>query len=184
MSMKGVMTGEDLLRMPRGRKRYELVKGELIEGVLPGGEHGERCGRIGCLLGDFVDAHQLGRVGVESGFYTSRNPDSVRGPDAFFISKERLDPDIEVRGYYEVVPDLVVEVISPGDTFAEVMEKVDEYLAVGVRLVWLVDVRRRTVVVHPGGQVLRETDTLTGADVLPGFSVPVARLFRAKQRAH
>ncbi|MBI5368538.1 MAG: Uma2 family endonuclease [Planctomycetes bacterium] len=181
MSTKTLMTGAEMLRLPRGKGKCELVLGVLYELPPPGGEHGERSVRIGRILDDFVEAHQLGRVGVESGFYTSRNPDSVRGPDAFFISKDRLDPDIEVPGYYEVVPDLVVEVLSPGESFAEVMEKVEEYLGAGVRLVWLADTRRRTIVVHPGGRVLHEGETLTGEIVLPGFAVPVERLFRRKR---
>ncbi|MBI2875873.1 MAG: Uma2 family endonuclease [Candidatus Tectomicrobia bacterium] len=181
MGMKTLMTGEDLLRMPDEGKRYELVKGELIEMTPPGGEHGECTGRIFRLLDEFVEEHELGRVGVESGFYLSRDPDTVRGPDAFFISKERLDADLEVVGYYEVVPDLVVEVVSPGDTFNEVMDKVNEYLEAGVRLVWIIDTKCRLVVIYPGGQSLTEIETLTGRDVLPGFSVPVSRLFRQKK---
>jgi Uma2 family endonuclease len=180
MATRTLITGEDLLHLPDNGKRYEVVQGELREMSPPGMEHGERAVRIGRLLDEFVEAHELGRVGVESGFYLARNPDTVRGPDAFFVSKERLALDVEVIGFCEVIPDLVVEVISPGDTFTEVMEKVQEYLEAGVRLVWVVDSRRRAVVVYPGGHTLAETDTLTGGDVLPGFAVPVARLFRRR----
>jgi Uma2 family endonuclease len=182
MATPTLMTGEDLLRMPDNGKRYELVKGELIEMSPPGGEHGERASRIGRLLDEFVEEHDLGRVGMESGFYLSRNPDTVRSPDAFFISKERLDPDAEVFGYYEVIPDLVVEIVSPSDTFNEVIDKVDEYLAAGVRLVWVVNLKRRSVIIYPGGQTLTEDDTLTGGNVLPGFAVPVSRLFRRRKK--
>lgn len=173
-----LITGAELWHMPDAGKKLELVKGELIEMAPPGGDHGERALRIGRLLDEFVEAHALGRVGVESGFYLARDPDTVRGPDAFFISKERLPVDVTVEGYYPVVPDLAVEVISPNDTFTGVTEKVEEYLAAGVRLVWVIDPKRRTVLVYPGGQTLTEADRLSGGDVLPGFAVPVTRLFR------
>ena len=78
------------------------------------------------------------------------------------------------------MPDLVVEVLSPSDTPAEVEEKVRIYLAVGVPLVLLVDPRRRTVRVRkPDGtdRLLTEADELTGEEVLPDFRLPVARLF-------
>lgn len=181
MATQTAMTGEDLWRLSDSGKYYELVQGELRQMSPPGMEHGERAVRIGRLLDEFVEEHELGRVGVESGFYLARNPDTVRGPDAFFVSKERLPLEVEVVGFCEVLPDLVVEVVSPGDTFTEVMEKVQEYLAAGVRLVWVVDSRRHVVLVYPGGHTLAETDTLTGGEVLPGFTVPVTRLFRRRR---
>jgi Uma2 family endonuclease len=182
MATQTLMTGEDLLRMPDNGKRYELVKGELIEMSPPGGEHGQRATRIGRLLDEFVEEHDLGQVAMESGFYLTRDPDTVRGPDVLFVSREKLDPDVEVYGYYEVIPDLVVEIVSPGDTFNEVIDKVDEYLAAGVRLVWVVNMKRRSVIIYPGGQTLTEDDTLTGGNVLPGFAVPVSRLFRRRKK--
>lgn len=181
MSIKTILTGQDLLRMASRGKRFELVRGELVEMTPPGWEHGKSAVRLARLLAEFVEEHQLGSVGVESGFYLARNPDTVRGPDAFFVSKERLDPDAEVIGFCEVVPDLVVEIVSPGDTFAEIMGKVDEYLAAGVRRVWVVNLQRRTVIVYPGAVTLRETDTLSGEDVIPGFAAPVSRLFRPRK---
>jgi Uma2 family endonuclease len=159
MASHTLITGEALLHMPDTDKKVELVKGELIEMAPPGGDHGERALRIARLLDKFVEIHTLGRVGVESGFYLARDPDTVRGSDAFFISKERLPLDVAVEVYYTVA-------------------KVDEYLAAGVRLVWVIDPKRRTVVVYPGGQTLTEADRLSGGNVLPGFSIPVTRLFR------
>lgn len=182
MATKTLLTGEDLLRMPDDGKRYELVRGELVEMAPPGETHGVLASRIDRLLGEFVEEHDLGTVGVESGFYLERNPDTVRGPDVWFISKDRFDPDMEVEGYCEIVPDLVVEIISLNDTYREVMDKVDEYLQAGVRLVWVVDPKRRTITLYPGAATVREGDLLTGGDVLPGFSVPVLRLFQRKKK--
>jgi len=175
------LTGDDLLRLPDDSRDYELVRGELIEMPLPGGSHGMCQARLGAMLDEFVERHELGRVGISSGFYVRRDPDTVRGPDVMFISKEKLDPELEVEGYLEVVPDLVAEIVSPHDMHSELMAKVDEYLAAGVRQVWLVDSRRHAVTIYPGAQTLHESDTLTGGEVLPGFQTPVWRLFRRRQ---
>lgn len=180
MSTKTLLTGEDLLRLG-DIGRCELVKGELIPLSPAGGIHGRHTARIVQLLQDFVDEHDLGSVyGAETGFYLSRDPDTVRGVDAMFYSRERLDPAEEIEGFLPFAPDLAVEVVSPSDKWTEVEEKVDQYLSVGVRLVWVINPRRRTVSIYPGGKVLHETDVLTGGEVLPGFSCPVARLFGLK----
>jgi len=176
-----LLTGDDLLRLPDDGRDYELVRGELIEMPPPGGSHGDRQSCLAQLLRNFNDEAELGTVLTESGFYLRRDPDTVRGPDVMFISKEKLDPNLEVEGYFEVVPDLVVEVISPSDRHSDVMAKVDEYLAAGVRAIWLVDSRRHAVTIYPGAQTLHETDTLTGGEVLPGFQTPVWRIFRRKE---
>lgn len=177
-----VLTGEELLRMPENGLRYELVRGELVELSPPSGGHGKRQVRIAQLLANYVDEYNLGTVATESGFYIQRDPDTVRGPDVLFFSKDRLDPDVDVEGYYELPPDLAVEIVSPGDTYTEVAERVDEYKRAGVKQIWVVDNRRRTVTIHPEGRTLGEADTLSGADVLPGFSIPVSRIFRRKTR--
>lgn len=182
MATKTLLTGEDLLRMPDDGKRYELVRGELVEMSPPGWPHGMYAVRIARLLDEFVEENDLGTVGVESGFYLERDPDTVRGPDAWFIRKERFDPDTAAVGYGEIVPDLAVEIVSPGDTYTEVAEKVEEYLQAGVRLVWVVDPKRRTVTLYPGANTLKEEDLLPGGEVLPGFAVPVSRLFQRKKK--
>ncbi|MBI3946263.1 MAG: Uma2 family endonuclease [Armatimonadetes bacterium] len=186
MAVATRMTGEELRQLPDDGRRYELVGGELVAMTPPGGSHGERALRIGRLLDEFVEEHGLGWVAAASGVYLAHDPDTVRGPDVLFISRERLGADVrerlgadvEVTGYYDVVPDLVVEVVSPGDTDTETIEKVGDYLRAGVRLVWVVDIRTRRVTLHPGAEILSAEDTLTGGDVLPGFAVPVSRLFQ------
>lgn len=176
-----LLTGDDLLRLPDDGKDYELVRGELIEMPPPGFGHAERQSRLAQLLQNFNDEADLGRIATEGGFYLSRDPDTVRAPDVMFIRKERLDPDLEIEGYLEIIPDLVAEVISPSDRHSDVMDKIEDYLTAGVRVVWLVDSRRHAVTIYPGAQTLHESDTLTGGDVLPGFQTPVWRLFRRKQ---
>jgi Uma2 family endonuclease len=117
---------------------------------------------------------------VEVGFVLEHDPDTVRAPDVAFVTAARV-PDATSRGkYFDGAPDLAVEVVSPGDTAAEVLEKVQEYLAAGCQMVWVIESKTRTVVSYrPDGsaKVLREDDQLSGEDVLPGFSVPVRRVF-------
>ncbi len=125
-----------------------------------------------------VVPNNLGWVGSESGVITEQDPDSVRGPDVYFFSIERSPTP--PTGYGEVVPDLVVEIRSPSDRNRAIREKVSEYLAAGVRLVWVVDPETRTAVVYSGnmrGVEHGEDDTITGGDVLPGFACKVAQFF-------
>ncbi len=102
----------------------------------------------------------------------------MRSPDAAFVSFERM-PDVPV-GFAPVAPELAVEVLSPDDTVRELDERMDDYSAAGTRAVWVIDPDRRTVAIHSSTgptRRLREHDTLDGADVLPGFAMPVRALF-------
>lgn len=159
--------------------QYELIRGELIKMSPASPRHGEVCSAIGALLHVFVKPRGLGRVAVnDPGVITERDPDTVRGPDVAFWSRERL-PELPDR-FTEVPPDLAVEVVSPRDTHREVVEKALHFLDHGVRLVWVVDPEDRIVMVYRSRhevRILRETDELSGEDVLPGFSCGVSELF-------
>lgn len=175
------MTAEDLWRLPNDHMRHELVRGELITMAPAGAERGMIGMRIGRVLGQFVDEAKLGFVfNADTGFFLSRNPDSVRAPDTAFVVAGRVGPSGLPQKYFDGPPDLAVEVLSPSDTVQEVDEKIAEYLDSGCRLAWVVSPRRKTVTVHrPNEQplVLRETDTVTGGEVLPGFSCLVRTFF-------
>jgi len=130
-------TADELFNLP-SEERYELVKGELLTmPPPPGAEHAAITANITVLLGQFVQALDLGRVYVESGFHLERDPDTVLAPDFAFIKKERLSA--VPKGYHFGAPDLVVEVLSPGDRKARVEEKTSRWLASGVSVVWLVN---------------------------------------------
>ena len=104
----------------------------------------------------------------------------MREPDINYISAERLPLDVEVTGYYEVIPDLVVEVVSPGDSAREVMYKALMWLSYGPRLVWAISPGSRTVDVYRPGErtvTLGVDDALDGLGVLPGFTCPVSDIF-------
>jgi Uma2 family endonuclease len=175
------MTAEDLWRMPADGQLRELVRGELREMAPAGFDHGAICSTVARLLGNHVFEHRLGVVvGAETGFVLARTPDVVRGADAAFVAAGRIPAAGRPVKFFEGPPDLAVEVVSPSDTVEAIDEKVDDYLAAATRLVWLVNPRRRTVTVYRPGEnpvILRDTDTLHGQDVVPGFESVVARLF-------
>ena len=176
-----LITAEEFFRMPQPAdgSRQELVRGVVITMPPPGGRHGACCSKVDRRLGNHVEANRLGTVCAnDTGFVSERDPDSVRGPDISFWTRERL-PEVP-DGYVELAPDLAVEVVSPGDHYSRVQNKVRHYLARGVRMVWVVDPEDRSVTVYrPGNQavILEESATLTGEDVVPGFSCRVADLF-------
>ena len=146
-----------------------------------GGTHGKTAMNIGTALFQFVKQHNLGIVfSVGTGFHTTHDPDTVRSADAIFFSNERVEELGDLTGFLRLSPDLAVEVMSPGDTYTEVEEKVAEYFNAGVRLIWVVVPKTQGIVVYrPRKEALRlnREDKLTGENVLPGFEISVAELF-------
>ena len=134
------MTAEQLLKLPDNGMRRELVLGELREMAPAGDEHGEIAMTIGSHLAQHVKSESLGRTyAAETGFLITRDPDTVRAPDAAFVRQDVIDATGRLRGFRIGAPDLAVEVISPGDTYTEVHEKVMEWLDAGSRMVVVVD---------------------------------------------
>ena len=133
-----------------------------------------------------VRERQHGRAfAAETGFVLARNPDTVRAPDASFVSYDRLAQGELPPGYIEMAPDLAVEVTSPNDSAREVEQKTDSWLAAGTSEVWVVSPQRCTVTVHRLSEpatVFDESQTLTGGDLLPGFEVSSPRAFRVTAR--
>lgn len=166
---------------PRPGVLLELVMGEVREMSLPKPRHGEVAMEIARLLANHARAGRSGKVfAAETGFVTTRNPDSVRGADVAFVGAERLARVTTSQGWYPVVPDLVVEVASPDDRPAAVAAKIAHWLAAGVRLLWQVDPALETVEVHRPARepvTLGAADTIDGGDVLPGFACRVAEFF-------
>lgn len=178
MAMTNVWTAEEVGRLPDDGFRYALIEGVLYRMPPTKPRHGRVTLLAGRHIGEFVERHGLGAVYDQSGFILARGPDVLLGPDLAFVRGDRL-PDDEDE-YPLLAPDLVVEVLSPSQTGPSVDEKTDHYLAAGVCLVWALDPARRTVRVRrPDGtdRLLSEHDDLDGEDVLPGFRLPVARLF-------
>lgn len=175
------VTAGELLRMPDDGFRYELVRGELRQMTPAGSAHGFIAARLLGSLQRHVDANNLGRTyAAETGFKISSEPDTVRAPDAAFVSRERVEQAGEVAGYWPGAPDLAVEVVSPGDAHSEVVEKALAWLDAGCRMVLVVDPKNRIVTVYRAPRdvsVLGEDDTVDGANVVPRWELSVAELF-------
>jgi Uma2 family endonuclease len=180
MGVPHLVSAEELERMG-SNARYELVRGELVSVSPPGGEHGELTVLLATALVNFVRPRRLGTVYIETGFILSRHPDTVRGPDVAFVSRERRTSlGGRIRGFIPGAPDLAVEIRSPGDTLAELSAKAAEYLRAGTRLVWVVDPATSNVHLHrPGAadSVIRSGASLDGEAVIPGFKFPLNELF-------
>lgn len=176
-----LLTADDLLRLYSEGVRGELIQGVLHETMASGEEHGEIVTNMVLILGGFVKPRRLGRlVASDVGVRLERDPDTVREPDLAFVSAEKRPLDVRNAGYLEVVPDLVVEIVSPGDRPADVVEKARMWLSFDAGLVWVVYPETRTVGVHrPDASevMLGENDTLDGGAALPGFSCTVRDIF-------
>jgi Uma2 family endonuclease len=180
IAQKKLLTAEEFFLLPDPEKgsQQELVRGEIITLALPGGIHGVCCSKAGRRLGNFVEDNDRGTVtSNDTCFITERGPDSVRGPDIAYWSKERL-PVVPV-GYIEIASDMLVEVLSPSNTSKQIRAKLLEYFARGVRMVWVIPPEDRTLTIYvtpDEGRVLHELALVTGEDVLPGFTGRVSDL--------
>ena len=178
-----LLTAADLLALHAEGIRGELIRGVISETMSAGGEHGEIVMYLGWALQNFVLPRRLGRVtGSDAGVLLERSPDTVREPDIAFFSAAKIPPGVRVRGYYEVPPDLAVEIASPTDSAAALNDKALMWLRYGARLVWTLHPDARRVDIHtPDGAVrsLTDGDALDGGDVLPGFTCPVSDIFDA-----
>ncbi len=147
----------------------------------PGSRHGQVCNKVGRITGNHADDHDLGHVlSNDSGVITERGPDTVRGADVSFYSYERVPKGPLPRGYLDVPPDVVFEVLSPDDRWRKVLGKVAEYLDAGVQVVVVLDPERRMIHVFTDDEptrILTDRDELTIPGLLGDFRVPVHRFF-------
>jgi Uma2 family endonuclease len=177
-----LMTAEEFARLPAPAdgSRQELVCGKVVSMPPPGFRHGFVQGRVYGLLDQYARPRKAGRVVVEVGVITERDPDKVRAPDVSYWSAETLPLDLVPEGYPDVPADLCVEILLPDKKLPVVRVKIKEYFARGVKRVWVVDPDNRTVTVYTSpdqGRILHESAALSGEDVMPGFSCQVAEIF-------
>jgi Uma2 family endonuclease len=173
------MTAEEFWDHPSSRW-CELIDGVPVEMSPPGFEATTTAGSVVWLLSAHVRPNHLGYVLTDPGVIVRRNPDAVRAPDAAFIRADRIPPTGMPQRYSDIVPDLIVEVVSPGDRPAEIQTKIREWIEGGARLVWVIYPASKTVHVIRSlrdREVLGVDDRLEGGDVLPGFSCSVVELF-------
>jgi Uma2 family endonuclease len=176
-----LLTAEQFEQLPDDGKLYELIDGELREMAPTVNWHGEVESNLVIRLGSHVQRHALGRVSCGEVLYiVRRNPDRVRAADIAFIRQERVPP-IEARQHImEVIPDLVVEILSKNDTVEDISDKIDDWLGAGVQMLWIIDPFRRTVTIYQPGhdpRLLGEHGTLEGEPTISGFRCPVAEIF-------
>jgi Uma2 family endonuclease len=178
----GPMTAEDLARLPDDGFQYELVRGELRRMSPASFEPSNIAARILIEIGSYAKAHGLGEVtGADGGYVLERGPDTVRAPDVAFVRADRLPTREQRQHFAPIAPDLAVEVVSPSDRMGDVEEKVEQYLALGVPMVWVFHPRRRTVTVRRPGlepRVLGGGEVLDGDEILPGFRLSADDVFR------
>jgi Uma2 family endonuclease len=176
-----LLTAEEFAALPNEGEAFELVLGEVVVVNRPFTSHGYFMAEIAGLLREFVKSSQLGRVvSGDAGVVTHRNPDSVRGPDVAYYSYARIPASTLPAGYWPASPELVVEIRSPGDRWKDTLQKVAEYLQADVLTVLVVDPELRHVNVYSADReqmTLTDQDQLLLPDVLPGFEVPVKKLF-------
>jgi len=174
------MTADQLLKLPDGR-RFELIYGQLIELDYAGFHHGQITARIGSVIAEHTEENRLGvALAAGTGYLIETNPDLVRAPDASFVRKDRF-PKTHWKKYFPGVPDLAVEVVSPDDTKREIAEKLNMWLAHGTVSCWVADPDTMTLTIHRTGQKPRRLtvgNTITDEPALPGFTLPIARIFK------
>ena len=177
-----LITADEAAQLSTVNRRYELVKGVYVDMSPASAMHGKVAIRMGVMIGEHVEKHRLGEAtAAETGFILSRNPDTVRAADVGFISTSRIPPGgVPETGFWPLAPDLAVEVFSPTDRPDDIQEKVEDYLAAGTRMVWVVYPKTKSITVYRSlrdAKILRRDDTLSGENVLPGFERKVSEIF-------
>ncbi|HEY6802616.1 MAG TPA: Uma2 family endonuclease [Pyrinomonadaceae bacterium] len=175
------MTAAELLRLPNGQHRYELINGELKTMSPTRQPHGKVTMHIAAPLAQFVWEKKLGEVfAAETGFKLTSNPDTVLAPDISFVNTARAALFETCEDFWPIAPDLVVEVMSPSDRKKNVRTKTLAWLQFGVKQVWNVDLKEETISIHYSSTealTLTKQDVLSAGDLIPGFKIPVSEIF-------
>jgi Uma2 family endonuclease len=165
---------------------YEVVDGIVVEEP-PLGAYGTRmANRLARSIADFDPSEDLGEVVVEVLFILNHSPRLRRKPDVAFVSRERwaVERPMESEAAWDVIPDLAVEIISPTDIIIDLMDKLEEYFRVGVKLVWVIYPKHRKIYAYDSPtsvKILREGDELEGGIVLPRFRLSLTALFELRR---
>ena len=180
----GTATKRDLVRLHGRGKLYELIDGTLVEKAM-GAPEGQVEIKLSSRLEWFVEQHDLGFLYSASALIEVM-PQLVRAPDVSFVSwAKRPEKTVPMEPISDLIPDLAAEVLSENNTRGEIRRKLKEYFLGGVRLVWVIDPRKRSANVYTAPDKktsLDESGTLDGGDVLPGFRLPLAKLFERLEK--
>ncbi len=163
--------------------RYDLIRGELFPmPPFPSEQHGFVTSDLATELSWFVKRNRLGRTSAaETRFVIEQNPDTAIAPDWAFIAKERA-PKVPSEKFSRIVPDAILEVRSPSDREGEVVKKMKQWIAAGVRIGWELNPKKRILTVYRPNAETYQIDIngiMRGEDVLPGFELPLRSIFEA-----
>ena len=178
--LRSTYTAEELFASPSDW-HYELIQGKLRSLDMPTGAiHGRVTATFSARVQVFVEDNQLGECfAAETGFLIEQNPDTVLAPDFAFVARAKL-PEPLPGGYVRAIPDLVLETRSPNDRPREISEKVREWLVAGVQVVLELNPAKQALTVyrpHADPEILTRESVFDGGTVLPGFTLPLTRLF-------
>jgi Uma2 family endonuclease len=179
------ITAAEFLRM-EDLGSCELLRGRIVRKNPPGFRHGRVAFRIGHLLEAYLESNDIGRTsGLDAGVITEHDPDTVRGADVLYYSYQRLPVEQDPADYPELPPEIIWEVLSPGNVHSKMLVKVGEYLEAGVLMVCVVDPERKTFVTYypdrpeetiGPGQIWR------AESILSGFELSVDRVFSSRRK--
>ena len=175
-------TAEELLKLPMGEgKRYELIEGELQVMTPAGAEHGRVIFTASVLLGVHVRTTSSGvAFGAETGFVLASDPDTVRAPDAAYVTRAHADAVGRTKKFWPKAPDFAIEVISPGDSFNDVESKALSWIAAGTTALLVLDPDAHSATIYRAGGDIRsyaDGDDIDLSDAVPGWKVAVADFF-------
>jgi Uma2 family endonuclease len=168
-------------QLPSGPVDFELHVGRLVLMSPPGWRHSNLQARISSALVSQGEERGHGEAGSGGGIILSKNPDTVVGPDALFVTKRSMSIRESPEGYLETIPELVAEIRGKNDSLAEFNYNLANFLQAGVQMVWMIDPQSKTVTEHRPGAAARKltvADTLHCDDIIPGFALSLAEFFK------
>lgn len=175
------LTLQEFLDLPESDNRCELVDGELVPKMSPTSPHSRAQKWLLRLLDDWCEDSGQGEVNPEWTVVLKRyGVDWAPVPDLTYISHSRVPADWDEEGPCPGIPELVVEIISPGQTFGALTQKATDYILAGVDRVWIVDPKAQSVTIFRRDdlpQTVRGDGTIS-VPLLPELVLPIARLFR------
>lgn len=176
------ISSDEFLRLHGDESGIDLIDGQIVRYPMPGGLHGRVCVKAILLFGNYVETKKLGRVMSNDTFIrTSSNPDSYLGADICYIANETLPPDLPTpTGPITPPIELVVEVRSPSNSVADMTDKATKYTRAGVKVVLVLDPQTDSAAVFRAEELpqrFHNGDVLELPEILPGFSMPVAKFF-------
>lgn len=182
--IKTTFSLQEFLAMPESDDRFEFIDGEITPKVSPKYKHASVQGRFYRFIDDWCIQEQCGRVCPEWAVVLKRKGvDWVPVPDLTYVSYDRLSADWEEDLPSPVLPELVIEIISPGQSFGEMTSKATDYLLAGVDRVWVVDNQAQSVTVFGGSDFPRtfwRDDTLSD-ELFPQLAIALSDVFALRR---